>query len=546
MTQDIIRYGPLGGYALNPDQVASLFKEGNVRQSIDEPLILSSLNGRKEQWPKTIDYISYEIELYRQWAYRHANGDKLLLHEIDSFIRDFFEWIKQGREKGQLDDIEQRRLTALKASLTEKLRGYVPERLISGGEASIKQLLDDIENSEHIKRYPPGPSDTWYDSEIIRLSLLSEKIDLLMKVVRKIHPENANKYQYLYYLDKVTGDIGDYVGTLKGSRDELYDRIGKEKIDLEKHLSKIDKDIDRTSRNIKRHFDELKERLVASEPLEISEIVIAFQQYLKSNDISKLPPIRQLYYTLRKHKEPCPEDTSKLADFIIALGRAIHHKAGYQELLHELSSEEVLREIENLDTSKYQPVNETLLNNSYMSEDKNEPKEKAAQGNGAENRKRGAQKRTQLKDELIRDQVFICYSHKDKKLLDELQIHLKPYIRNRSITAWSDKKIESGSKWFPEIKMALARTRVAVLLVTPNLIASDFIHEHELKPLLKEAEKGEVQIIWIPVRACSYKETMLKDYHAAIDPEKPLASMKTERDKAWITICEEIKKAVNR
>jgi len=145
--------------------------------------------------------------------------------------------------------------------------------------------------------------------------------------------------------------------------------------------------------------------------------------------------------------------------------------------------------------------------------------------------------------EAMRDQVFICYSHKDERWLEDLETHLKPYVRNGSITAWSDKQIAPGSKWLKEIEAALASTKVAVLLVTPNFLASDFIHENELGPLLKKAEKGKVTIIWIPVRACSYKETPLKDYQAAVEPEKPLANMKAERDKSWVKICEEIKKA---
>ena len=384
MTQDFIRYGLLGGaYAINPNQIASHFEGGNFRQMIDEPLVLSYLNGRKEQWHKAIDYISYYIELYMQWAYRHADGDKIILQEIDCFIKDLYEWLKRGRENGQLDGIELIRLQALKESLTEKLQNHIPERLISGGQESIKQLFDDIENSEHITRYPPRPSETWYNAEIERLGLLCEKIRLLMKLVKKIHPENADKYDYLYYLDKVNGDIASYVGTLERSRDGLYESVSKDKISIEEHLSKIDGRIEEASRDIKRHFNELKERLVASEPLEISEIVNALRQYGKSKDISTLPPIQQLYHNLRKLKEPCPEDTSKLADFIVSLSRAIRSEAGYYEgLWCELLSEDVISEIERLRTIDQKQLYETPRDNGGKACGKIKPQEKGEHGNG--------------------------------------------------------------------------------------------------------------------------------------------------------------------
>lgn len=146
----------------------------------------------------------------------------------------------------------------------------------------------------------------------------------------------------------------------------------------------------------------------------------------------------------------------------------------------------------------------------------------------------------------VRGQVFISYSHKDDRWLDDLQTHLKPYLTDASITAWSDQQIATGSKWFAEIRAALARTSVAVLLVTPRFLASDFIQEHELTPILKEAERGGVRIVWIPVRACAYKKTPLREYQAVIDPEKPLATMKANRDAAWVTICQEIERAVKR
>ncbi len=151
-----------------------------------------------------------------------------------------------------------------------------------------------------------------------------------------------------------------------------------------------------------------------------------------------------------------------------------------------------------------------------------------------------------VKEDSVRDQVFISYSHRDKRLHEELVMHLAPYVRSGSVTAWSDKQIAAGSKWFTEIEEALKMTRVAVLLVSPGFLASGFIHEHELGPLLKKAEEGGVRILWVPLRPSSYEETGLKDLQAVSAPEKPLAQMeRADRDAAWVSICKEIKRAVN-
>jgi hypothetical protein len=58
-----------------------------------------------------------------------------------------------------------------------------------------------------------------------------------------------------------------------------------------------------------------------------------------------------------------------------------------------------------------------------------------------------------------RDQVFISYSHKDKKWRDELETHLKPYLRNGTISSWSDQQIAPGSQWFADIRRRLGSSR---------------------------------------------------------------------------------------
>ncbi|MFL5348674.1 MAG: toll/interleukin-1 receptor domain-containing protein [Hyalangium sp.] len=121
-----------------------------------------------------------------------------------------------------------------------------------------------------------------------------------------------------------------------------------------------------------------------------------------------------------------------------------------------------------------------------------------------------------------RDQVFISYSHKDKKWLDRLETHLKPRIRNGKVNVWNDQRLKAGEEWRKEIDEALARAKVAVLLVSPHFLASDFIANDELPPLLEAAKQGGVKILWVPVSTAAFKEAKIDIYQAVLDPIKPL------------------------
>ena len=138
-----------------------------------------------------------------------------------------------------------------------------------------------------------------------------------------------------------------------------------------------------------------------------------------------------------------------------------------------------------------------------------------------------------------RDRVFISYSHKDKKWLTRLQVMLKPLIRNGSVSVWDDTHIKPGSLWKEEIKKALGRAKVAVLLVSPDFLASDFIVEDELPGLLDNAD---VSVLWVALSACLYRETEIAKYQAINDPSKPLDKLsKPEQNDVLARICDRIK-----
>ena len=141
--------------------------------------------------------------------------------------------------------------------------------------------------------------------------------------------------------------------------------------------------------------------------------------------------------------------------------------------------------------------------------------------------------------------VFISYSHKDRKWLEKLQTHLKPYLRGTDLAVWDDTKITPGGLWRQEISRALAEATVAVLLVSPDFLASDFIAASEVPHLLKSAQERGLTILWVPLSPSSYDKTEIGAYQAVLDPRRPIAMMtKAEQDQAWVTVCEQIEAAL--
>ena len=142
---------------------------------------------------------------------------------------------------------------------------------------------------------------------------------------------------------------------------------------------------------------------------------------------------------------------------------------------------------------------------------------------------------------LAQRKVFISYSHKDADWLRRLRTQLKPVEREGIIDQWDDTKIAAGLQWKEEIRNALETARVAVLLISANFLASDFIAEHELPTLLAHAEKGGTTIIPLILSPCVFTSTSLGRFQAINHPGHSLAALSAlEQEEMLVKVAETI------
>lgn len=137
------------------------------------------------------------------------------------------------------------------------------------------------------------------------------------------------------------------------------------------------------------------------------------------------------------------------------------------------------------------------------------------------------QEKNEVSEMAKRTKIFISYSHKDRDWLQRIQTHLK-VLENEGIAieVWDDTKIKAGKKWEKEIQSALCNSKIALLLITTNFLASSFISKNELPPLLKAAENGGTKIIPLIVKPSRFERNKnLSQYQAINCPNRPLVNL---------------------
>lgn len=127
-----------------------------------------------------------------------------------------------------------------------------------------------------------------------------------------------------------------------------------------------------------------------------------------------------------------------------------------------------------------------------------------------------------------RSAVFICYAHEDQEHNDwknRLVRLLRGIPSIGESLIWDDSRIKAVGDWRKEIKYALERSKVAILLVGPCFMTSEFINTDELPHLMQASGKTGIEFIPLITDYVPYEHSKLARYKSFNLPEEPLESL---------------------
>jgi len=139
--------------------------------------------------------------------------------------------------------------------------------------------------------------------------------------------------------------------------------------------------------------------------------------------------------------------------------------------------------------------------------------------------------------------LFISYSHRDERYLEQLVTHLAGLRRQGVIADWHDRKIVPGQEWRDAIDQNLDAADCALLLISADFLASDYCYSIEMQRTLSKHREGRVLVIPVIVRPADWQHTPLGGLQALPKDAKPVVEW-TPRDRAWLSVTDGLRDAL--
>lgn len=143
----------------------------------------------------------------------------------------------------------------------------------------------------------------------------------------------------------------------------------------------------------------------------------------------------------------------------------------------------------------------------------------------------------------MQPRIFVSYSHEDDSIFKDLLKFLEPVCRAARYRVSSDRHdLSPGDDWDSQIKSLINDSNIVVLLVSQNLLNSDYVTSVELPLILTLQKQQRTRLFWVPIGTSTYEITGLEPYQcAAADPNRPVAELSgVEQQRAWKKLTSQI------
>lgn len=142
-----------------------------------------------------------------------------------------------------------------------------------------------------------------------------------------------------------------------------------------------------------------------------------------------------------------------------------------------------------------------------------------------------------------RNLLFVSCAPVDQPWLMRVLRHLKIRTEQGRMKLWSRLDTNAGDREAVEVGKALQETRVALLLISQDYLASDEICV-ERETLLAMAESGELKLLWLPLRSSGVAETEIAKYKPVHTVASPIAAMsKSSAETVLVRVAELVQAA---
>lgn len=136
--------------------------------------------------------------------------------------------------------------------------------------------------------------------------------------------------------------------------------------------------------------------------------------------------------------------------------------------------------------------------------------------------------------------VVVSYSHRDELFRQQLDVAMKPLVREGAISIWSDHKIMAGSEIDREIQAQLKKADIVFLLVSPDFLNSDYCYCVEMETAIERHSNQRSIVVPIMLRHADWTKTPFSRLKTLPEDAKPISSW-ADIDEAWLSVVKEMR-----